>query len=287
MIEGCRPMRRLATTTVTTGRVRRPISSVCAHAQGGVEDMAFTWSDWQRGIEPWRFNVPTSSEVQPDAGAHGVRPHPVARGRTVSMKHYCRLESRRGFDAPPGARAPDSSPMWAAASSLNATGGGAKPPPGGLSAVNEFAIPPAAKLGEYEVEPRGAEMARSPPASSAWKVQPAGAGRAHCPTDSKPLVRALGAYRCAGQLRGGRWRGQLPVRVSALVRSKDYLQFADYDMFSFTPPPPHRAQSARKTTMKKPALARTRAWWPTSCPDAGPQRHRQGHHRQPAPVPSA
>ena len=27
----------------------------------------------------------------------------------------------------------------------------------------------------------------------------------------------------------------LPVRVSALVRSK-YLQFADYDMFSFTPP---------------------------------------------------
>jgi hypothetical protein len=37
----------------------------------GVEDMAFTWSDWQRGIEPWRFNVPTSSEATP----RRARPH--------------------------------------------------------------------------------------------------------------------------------------------------------------------------------------------------------------------
>ncbi|MGP1693466.1 MAG: alpha-2-macroglobulin, partial [Giesbergeria sp.] len=36
----------------------------------GVADMAFTWSEWQRGIEPWRFNVPTSSEAERDQRAH-------------------------------------------------------------------------------------------------------------------------------------------------------------------------------------------------------------------------
>jgi hypothetical protein len=39
--------------------------------RGGVEDMAFTWSDWQRGIEPWRFNVPTSHRGPP----RRARPH--------------------------------------------------------------------------------------------------------------------------------------------------------------------------------------------------------------------
>ncbi|MES2533767.1 MAG: alpha-2-macroglobulin, partial [Pseudomonadota bacterium] len=38
----------------------------------GVEDLAFTWSDWQRGIEPWRFNVPTSLEPEADRVAHTI-----------------------------------------------------------------------------------------------------------------------------------------------------------------------------------------------------------------------
>jgi hypothetical protein len=37
-----------------------------------VDDLAFTWSDWQRGIEPWRFNVPTSQDPAPDQRAHTV-----------------------------------------------------------------------------------------------------------------------------------------------------------------------------------------------------------------------
>ena len=61
-------------------RVRRPISSAPVMRRAG-EDMAFTWSDWQRGIEPWRFNVPTSSVPARCTAAHRVRPHPAARGR--------------------------------------------------------------------------------------------------------------------------------------------------------------------------------------------------------------
>jgi hypothetical protein len=44
-------------------------------APGGaarVDDLAFTWSHWQRGIEPWRFNVPTSQDPAPDQRAHTV-----------------------------------------------------------------------------------------------------------------------------------------------------------------------------------------------------------------------
>ncbi|HEY0824840.1 MAG TPA: alpha-2-macroglobulin, partial [Ramlibacter sp.] len=51
----------------------------------GVEDLAFTFSDWHRGIEPWRFNVMTSSEPQPDRRYHAILDRPLLRaGETVS-----------------------------------------------------------------------------------------------------------------------------------------------------------------------------------------------------------
>lgn len=76
---------------------------VSARAPGadGVQDMAFTWSDWQRGIEPWRFNLPTSMEPRPDERAHTVFDRTLLRaGETVSMKHLLRTENRKGFGLP-------------------------------------------------------------------------------------------------------------------------------------------------------------------------------------------
>lgn len=64
----------------------------------GVADMAFTWSQWQRGIEPWRFNVPTSTDAQRDQRAHTVLDRTLLRaGETVSMKHFLRAETAAGF----------------------------------------------------------------------------------------------------------------------------------------------------------------------------------------------
>jgi hypothetical protein len=51
----------------------------------GVEDLAFTWSDWQRGIEPWRFNVPTSLQPEPDAS-----PTPSSTARCCAPAKRCR-----------------------------------------------------------------------------------------------------------------------------------------------------------------------------------------------------
>ena len=67
----------------------------------GVEDLAFTWSDWQRGIEPWRFNLPTSRDPLPDQRAHTIFDRTLVRaGETVSMKHLVRTETRSGFGVP-------------------------------------------------------------------------------------------------------------------------------------------------------------------------------------------
>jgi hypothetical protein len=67
----------------------------------GVEDLAFTWSDWHKGIEPWRFNVPTSRDPLPDAVAHTIFDRTLFRaGETVSMKHLLRTETSKGFGLP-------------------------------------------------------------------------------------------------------------------------------------------------------------------------------------------
>jgi hypothetical protein len=67
----------------------------------GVEDLAFTWSDWQRGIEPWRFNVPTSLQAEPDRVAHTIFDRTLLRaGETVSMKHLIRTQTSKGFGLP-------------------------------------------------------------------------------------------------------------------------------------------------------------------------------------------
>jgi uncharacterized protein YfaS (alpha-2-macroglobulin family) len=122
----------------------------------GVEDMAFAWSEWQRGIEPWRFNLPTSSGPQPDARAHTVFDRTLLRaGETVSMKHLLRAETRQGFAL--SASRPDTLVITHLGSGQQFTQplvwrGTAT---GGLSAQSTFAIPPAAKMGVYQVELAG------------------------------------------------------------------------------------------------------------------------------------
>ena len=121
--------------------------------EGGVEDMAFTWSDWQRGIEPWRFNVPTSSDPRPSERAHTIFDRTLFRaGETVSMKHVLRSETRQGFALPK--ERPETLVITHVGSGQQFTQPIAwrDTATGGLSALNSFAIPPAAKLGVYQVE---------------------------------------------------------------------------------------------------------------------------------------
>ena len=206
----------------------------------GVQDLSFTFSDWQRGIEPWRFNLPTSSEAQRDERAHSVLDRTLLRaGETVSMKHLLRSETRQGFDLP--AQQPDTLTITHVGSGQQFT----QPvqwratATGGLSAQSTFAVPPAAKLGVYEVSLGGAADNARSFSSGQFRVEefrlPVLEGRV-APTDKKPLVRvrSVPVNVQVNYVAGGA-AAQLPVRVSALVRGKS-LQYSDYDAFSFSPP---------------------------------------------------
>ncbi len=224
----------------------------------GVEDLAFTWSDWQRGIEPWRFNVPTSLEAEPDRIAHTVFDRTLLRaGETVSMKHLIRTQTRNGFGLPPDF--PDALVVTHVGSGQQFT----QPikwrntATGGRSAENTFDIPPAAKLGVYQVELRsGPGDGERTYSTGQFRVEefrlPVLEGRI-TPSDKNPLVAATAVpvdvqinYVAGGGAAG------LPVRVSAMVRSKS-LSFPDFDAFSFSPP--RKERTAASDTGEEDATA--------------------------------
>ncbi|MFD1711247.1 alpha-2-macroglobulin [Ottowia sp. GY511] len=216
----------------------------------GAQDMAFTWSSWQSGIEPWRFNVPTNRDDLPNLRAHTVFDRSLLRaGETVSMKHVLRTETSAGFGLPKaspatlvithvGSGQEFTQPLaWRATAS------------GGRSAESTMAIPPAAKLGVYQVSlrtpaPAQGEAGNDMPqeiATGQFRVEefrlPVLQGSVG-PQSKEPLVSAssVPTQVQVSYVSGGP-AGALPVRVSALTRNKS-VNFKDYDEFSFEPPRP-------------------------------------------------
>ncbi|RRD57645.1 alpha-2-macroglobulin [Comamonadaceae bacterium OH2545_COT-014] len=206
----------------------------------GVPDMAFTWSGWQRGIEPWRFNVPTESAPTPSLRVHTVFDRPLLRaGETVSMKHFARTETGPqggGFALP----AEDAATLV-----ITHVGSGQEftqplawraTPTGGKSAASQFAVPPAAKLGVYQVALKHGdeqidsgrfrvEEFRLPVFQGSVGV----AGQAPLVAPARVPVQVQLGYVSGGPAAG------LPVRVSALLRGK-HPHYAGHEDFSFAPP---------------------------------------------------
>ncbi|HSH88435.1 MAG TPA: MG2 domain-containing protein [Ramlibacter sp.] len=204
----------------------------------GVEDLAFTWSDWYRGIEPWRFNMPTSREARPDERMHTVFDRTLLRaGETVSMKHLVRTETRAGFGIPASLPAELVVTHVGSGQQFKQPLTWRKTATGGQSADSEFKIPPAAKLGMYNVELAGNGGRATE--SGEFRVEefrlPVLEGRV-VPAEKKALVNAksVPADIQVNYVSGG-GAANLPVRVSALVRGKN-LSFRDYEEFSFQPP---------------------------------------------------
>ncbi|RZM02086.1 MAG: alpha-2-macroglobulin, partial [Variovorax sp.] len=236
-----------------SARATLPAAPAARGAAAGpaVEDLAFTWSHWQRGIEPWRFNVPTSFAPEPDRVAHTVFDRTLLRaGETVSMKHLMRTQTARGLGVADDL--PDTLVVTHTGSGTRFTQDVAwrKTPTGGRSAQSTFTVPPAAKLGLYEVELRhgkgraGAGGDIDPDAGRAYatgrfRVEefrlPVFEGRVG-PSGKPPLVgvASLPVDVRIGYVAGG-GAANLPVRVSAMVRGKS-LDFPDHDGFSFSAP---------------------------------------------------
>ncbi len=73
------------------------------------DDMTFVHSSWDRGIEPWRFNLPDGSY----SGGEGLTAHTIfdrtllRAGETIHMKHILRKGAINGFAQVPDKEKPD------------------------------------------------------------------------------------------------------------------------------------------------------------------------------------
>ncbi len=218
----------------------------------GVADVAFVFSDWQKGIEAWRFNLPTNSDGQADLRAHTVFDRTLLRaGETVSMKHFMRRETSAGL----GLLKPDELPTRM---KIVHQGSGQefvqalRWRDGVRSAGAQWNIPPAAKLGVYEVvlerEPKADTKASDPYQRTQW---PSGSFRveefrvplvdarlggpapvAIAPTEL-PLSVQLNYFSGGGM-------AQAPARLTAMLRERG-SSYPGYDDFSFEPPRDLRA----------------------------------------------
>ncbi len=209
----------------------------------GVPDMAFVWTDWQRGIESWRFNLEQSTETQADSVAHTVLDRSLLRaGETVSMKHFIRAQTMQGLGGLADANLPTSVVVTHVGSNDEFELPLKWQRPGkGLSATSEFNIPKAAKLGAYTISLRGHNggQGRSEWRTGSFRVEefrlPVFKGS--ITTDpASPVVqpKVLNAQVQLAYLSGGPAAKQ-PVKVSAMIEST-YGGFADYDDFYFSQP---------------------------------------------------
>ncbi|MGZ8259550.1 MAG: MG2 domain-containing protein, partial [Caldimonas sp.] len=224
-------------------------------ARNATGDVAFVFSSWQKGIEPWRFHVPTGRGGEPEVRASTVFDRTLLRaGETVSMKHFVRRETAHGLAPLPAELLPTRARIvhqgsgqevvvplaWAA---------------GGRSALTTWNIPPAAKLGGYDVvldreEPAAggaapsrrdeSDQQRSWPSGS-FRVEefrlPLVNARVSGPKAPQVAASAVAVDVQMSYFSGGAM-ASAPLRASALLRPRS-VAFAGFDEFSFEPPRDH------------------------------------------------
>lgn len=211
-----------------------------AHAAA---DYAFVLTGWDRGIESWRFNVPTAWTGEPEVLAHTVLDRSLYRaGETVGMKHFVRLLQREGLGIPEDQRPTrliiehaGSSQRYELPVVWQQTASG------GLAAVSEFEMPDTARLGTYSL--RLTDEDDRWYGSTEFRVEefrlPTFVGRVtvNDADASRVLVapRGLDVSVQLSWMTGGPAAGQ-DIALSALVEDHP-VSDADDEGFSFQAPP--------------------------------------------------
>jgi uncharacterized protein YfaS (alpha-2-macroglobulin family) len=119
------------------------------------DDTAFTRSDWTRGIEWWRFNLPWDDAGEGSADGkralHTVLARNLLRpGETVHMKHFARALKRFGTGAPDVGKLPRSASIVNEGTNERTTLPLTWSARG--NAASELRLPPNAKRGQYTVQ---------------------------------------------------------------------------------------------------------------------------------------
>lgn len=214
----------------------------------GRADMAFVWSNWNEGIESWRFHVNTTSHDETERERfHTIMDRTLLRaGQTVSMKHVARAEQLKGM------RLLDASELPSQVRIVHEGSGQEFTFP--LSwrarryAETVFTIPEDAKLGSYAITLMGANRSIG---TGSFRVEefrlPVMTGRIMGPkaTLVQPKEVPLGLQINYGN---GGGAADLPVRVSAQLGQADVqaaLRTERFPGFRFEPPREPRDPNAR------------------------------------------
>ena len=208
----------------------------------GQTDLAFVFTDWQKGIESWRFQHPTASpeHASDDSSvrAHTVFDRTLLRaGETVSMKHVIRTETGRGLGAVPREHLPDTVKIIHVGSGTEYSLPLAWLPR--QQALSSWAIPKEAKLGVYDVSLEGdASFGRRSLSSGRFRVEefrlPLVDARLSGPKDVQVAPRELSLSAQLRYLSGG-GVAQAPAQVTAVWRERT-PRFTGYDDYSFEAP---------------------------------------------------
>ena len=220
-----------------------------ADDKGSATDVAFVFSSWQKGIESWRFNVPTGRGAEPDVRVSTVFDRTLFRaGETVSMKHFARVETSAGLATLKPAMLPTRAKVihqgtgQEYAFPLTWTGAG-------RSAVTTWNIPPSAKLGVYQVMLERDPSPGRPDGNSedgsrtnTWTSGDFRVEEFRLPlVDARvvgPKTPAIAAQSVAVEVQMSYFSGgamaNAPLRASALLKPRSPA-FAGYDEFSFEP----------------------------------------------------
>ncbi len=204
------------------------------------DDMAFVFSSWQKGIEPWRFAHPVASGPEAELRAHTVFDRTLLRaGETVSMKHFVRSETAAGLANLEAKALPDRAIVVHEGSGeeieLPLAWNGTR------SASSKWNIPAAAKLGSYRVllqRSNDDERLQRRWDSGDFRVEefrvPLVDARVSGPKEIPIAPAALDLAVQLNFLSGGAM-GKAPIKASALLRART-AGMAGFDEFSFQPP---------------------------------------------------
>ncbi|MCU0969114.1 MAG: MG2 domain-containing protein [Rubrivivax sp.] len=201
----------------------------------GRDDLAFVFSRWSRGIEPWRFGQPTSLEPVGDRRAHTVFDRTLLRaGDTLSMKHFVRDETPRGLEPTPVDALPD-------AVVISHLGSGDEVrlplawPAGARSAHGRWEVPSGARPGAYEValEREGRRWPSGQVRVEAFRTPLVDAQLA-VPRGLQVAPASL-AFEAQLRLFAGGPLAAAPVRLSALLSDRTPA-FAGFDDWQFGAP---------------------------------------------------
>lgn len=231
---------------------RKPIAE---GSNKGKVDMAFVWSNWNQGIESWRFNLPSaerdyarrSEDYEGRLIAHTVFDRTLLRaGQTVSMKHFIRREELVSLVLPDAKSLPTQVAITHVGSDQKYTFDLAWR--AGRYAETTFPIPQDAKLGLYNVALKSGNRSLE---TGSFRVEefrlPAMRGRIDVRAVGKDADASSSASAKAQRdfvrpstltagvaitYTNGGSASALPVRVSAALKPR-VAGFAGYDGYSF------------------------------------------------------